>query len=97
MKRVYEILRDERKRQNIKQAKLSELAGVTQPRISKFEKGEEVTLSTADHIASALGMVLTAVPKKQIGNIELITQIPITTPAEQSDDLLERYEIKDDE
>jgi len=112
MKKIHEILKQTRKNKKITQADISKITGICQPHISKFEKGEEVNLSTAEQIADALDMSITAIPKNLLYYVESLvrvsadssnafgvgTQSPTKNPYlfGQSEDLLNKYRINDD-
>ncbi len=60
---IIEQLRQERKAANISQAKLAELAGMTQQQISMYENGvKSPSIDTVQRIAEVLGLQLTLAP-----------------------------------
>ena len=62
-KSLPEIFRQERLRRKLTQAQLAKISGVTQARISNFEAGQDILLSTVLNIANALEIFVTALPK----------------------------------
>ena len=96
MQKIHEIATIRRKKLNMSQAQLARLSGTTQARVSLFEKGNDVKLSTARYIVEALDMRLIAVPKQEIHNIENLIDGRNKTKKD-APTLLDIYGIKDDE
>ena len=96
MDAIHSILKAERKKKKITQSEAAHLAGVSQPQLSRFEKGGDVYLSTAQNIAAALDMRIIAVTKEMLMYIESLSGVA-EAYAVKEPTLLDLYGIKDDE
>lgn len=90
---IHQDLIKARKDKGLTQSALAAYAGVTQSMLSRFEKGEDMRLSTVKRIAQALDMRVMAVPKNKYEFVRSLSHQLSDVPA----DLIERYQVKEDE
>ena len=96
MKKLHEILTARRKKLMLSQAELARLSGTTQGRVSLFESGKDLRLSTVHYLAESLDLRLIAIPKEFVMEVEnLISGQDLEE--EDVPTLLDIFGIKDDE
>ena len=95
---IHQIIRTRRLALGLSQLEIARRSGIQQRQVSLFERGGDVTLATLLKLAQALDLELMPVAREDSARLESMLQAKrMSTLADPSPSLLERYQVKDDE